>query len=69
MADDANSLTSVDEQIESPGLAGARTRTDYLTLCPRCLARRRKTERLFLGMFVGLLAALFVTALVTTLLR
>jgi hypothetical protein len=56
-------LTTVDEQVDTPGLAGAKTRMYPLVLCPACAARRSAVERFFLWAFLLMIGGIVVAAL------
>jgi hypothetical protein len=59
--------TTADQQIDNPGIDGARTKTNLLILCPRCAASRRKTERIFFWLFFGGIALAVVAGLLAKL--
>jgi hypothetical protein len=62
--DEGPFFTTEDEQIETPGVFGAKTRTHPLMLCPTCAARRRGTELWFLWMIIAIAAGLLLCGLV-----
>ena len=61
-------LTTVDEQLSGPNIAGAPTRMHCLWLCPACTARRRNTQRMLWGTLLLAVGAALVLVLCRTVL-